>query len=362
MKKIKKVKKNKLSKSEKINMFLFSLICILTLSFTVGYSLLNQELSISGEAHFRPQEDLRITNIRVREAINGAVSSYENYSKKTVSAGCDLPYSDSTISYETTFTNFGTSEMMISNVIETINNYNVFYTLDEVVIDENGYETLVPINGVVGVVFKPGEQKKFVMTFKYHTYDDINTSLAGMLEFEFISNVKSKLAMGSSDLAGFFNGNIPKESIESIEIVPTMIMPEDGTVLGSWDASLDGDESVVAWYTNLDGDDLYELTLGCNKTLIAPEDSTMLFYGFTKMTTLNLNGILNTSLVKNMTYMFMGNSSLTSLKLDGLFTTPLVDDMYGMFANNSALSNLELTTVTTPSLINAGGLFNGVQV
>ena len=51
-------------KMNRTNNILFILLCIIVLSFTVGYSSLNKELKISAEASYRPEVDLRVTGIR----------------------------------------------------------------------------------------------------------------------------------------------------------------------------------------------------------------------------------------------------------------------------------------------------------
>ena len=53
------------ARKEKTGMMIYMLIASFILSLTVGYTALNSEVTISGEATFRVEEDIRITgNVR----------------------------------------------------------------------------------------------------------------------------------------------------------------------------------------------------------------------------------------------------------------------------------------------------------
>ena len=75
---IKKHKKERIKRNikDRTDLILFLLFCVFTLSFTVGYAALNQDLKISGEAMFRVQEDIRITNVSLYETTNLGLENY----------------------------------------------------------------------------------------------------------------------------------------------------------------------------------------------------------------------------------------------------------------------------------------------
>ena len=357
MKTLKELKRGK-DNTSKMNFILFILVCFITLSFTVGYSLLNKDLKISGEAFFRPKEDLRITDVKLYEVTDDARSSYSNYSKSVMNAGFDLTNLASTISYKVTFTNFSNIEMMVSDVTQVVDNSNIYYDLYEVLSDDNGNEYLNSVNSFEGLTFAIQEVRTFIITFKYNkdlTQLPEKTSVLGSIEFNFTCNVTSLLAQGSYATDSFFNGTISKDKIETITISPTMKVGSEA--LGSWDASLNGDGSVVAWYTDIDNDDLYELTLGCNKVLIAPENSSYLFALFSNVSEINLNGKLNTSSTTNMSAMFGANGALTKLDLAGIITNN-VTDMSLMFVSCTNLLSLDLSSFNTANVTTMEYMFS----
>ena len=80
-----KNKELNVKKGTRTNKILFLLFCVITLSLTVGYSALNQELKISGEAVFRVKEDIRITNVELAETTQMGIENYESkYTKNSI--------------------------------------------------------------------------------------------------------------------------------------------------------------------------------------------------------------------------------------------------------------------------------------
>ena len=135
-----------------------------------------------------------------------------------------------------------------------------------------------------------------------------------------LETTQSILAEGSqyNHASTFYNGTIKKETVESITFVSTLKVPKDARTT-AWDASLNKDGSVVAWYTDLDGNGLYEVNIGGNGKVYAPENSSNLFRYFTKLNEINFNNtfITNDKIYKttNMRNMFGRCSSLENLNI-----------------------------------------------
>ena len=227
-------KKNVRNKTREM---LFLLVTLFTLSLTIGYAALNEDLTISGEVEFKVEKDIRITNISLQEIENGAIENYNaKYSTSTITMGTSLPEINSTITYNVTVTNSGTVSQMIDSIsVVSNNNSNVEYQI-------SGYT----LKGLIS----PSEVKTFTVTLKYKsgvTAVPVNTNVDEVLGFNFVVPT-STLAQGNSGDATstFFNsGPIQKGEVESIEFLPTLDIGEDA--IGYWDASKNIDGTVIAW-------------------------------------------------------------------------------------------------------------------
>jgi len=96
----------------------------------------------------------------------------------------------------------------------------------------------------------------------------------------------------------------------------------------------------------------------------ANPDSSNLFYGFKKLTTIEGMEYFNTSKVTNMSNMFGASmfsaSALISLDLSN-FDTSKVTDMSNMFSNTSALTSLDLSNFDTSKVTNMAYMFNSAS-
>ena len=246
---MKKIKYKKDVKN-RTGLMLFLLFTCFTLCLSVGYAALNSDLKISGEANFRVVKDIRITDVSLYETTNLGLENYTSkYSKDTITIGSDLKEINSTISYKVKVQNSGTVVMWIDSIEETKNNDNIEYVLEGIGIKE---------------FINPGEEKEFTLKIKYKdgiTVLPSNTNIDTILKFNFIKP-ESTLAMGEkvNSTEPFFNGKIAREKIESIEFRPTLDVVDNA--VGSWDASLDRNGTVIASYTDTDKNGLYELYIG----------------------------------------------------------------------------------------------------
>ncbi|WP_050342102.1 BspA family leucine-rich repeat surface protein [Olsenella sp. oral taxon 807] len=91
--------------------------------------------------------------------------------------------------------------------------------------------------------------------------------------------------------------------------------------------------------------------------VLAPADSSHLFWSLDAMETLDLSG-LDTSRVTDMSEMFRGCTSLSSLDLSGLDTSR-VTDMSEMFSVCYSLASLDLSGLDTSQVTKMIGMFEG---
>ena len=116
---------------KKISVYL-SLVALLALFVTtMAYSSLNVTLDVKGEANVRPSYDIRITGVRITEIKNAEELYNPRFSKNTISTGFNLNSNDSFITYEVTIRNEGNTPMMVSNLLESLdNNESIAYELN----------------------------------------------------------------------------------------------------------------------------------------------------------------------------------------------------------------------------------------
>ena len=343
--KFKNIKSNKRIRN-KTNTFLFYLLCVLTLSLTVGYAAINSDVSVSGEASFRTIEEIRISDVRMHEVTNGALESYSsNYNKDTVITGVDLPYTNSTITYKVEVTNYGSVAMKIDSITnESFNNNDMEYTT-------SGY--------TLNTFVSPGQTVELYITFKYKTTITTlptNTKLDSNIKLNFVKP-ESILAVGSNGngTSTFLYGTLKKNQIESVEFRPTIDVGE--SAIGSWDASLNRDATVIAWYTDTNSNNKYELYIGGNGEVELSQNSSNLFAYFTQLKTINFNNSLNTSKSVNMEGFFRNCNQLTSIDLSQLNTSN-VTNMTRMFASASRLSSIDLSALNTSKVTNMSYMFS----
>ena len=111
----------------KIKLLISLTFLILFVFNTVAYSGLATKLAITSEAMFRPITDIRVTDIKLDSATNGAVESYSpKFNVDTTTTGFVLPNVNSTITYKVKVTNYGNVNQTIYNFIKnSINSSNV---------------------------------------------------------------------------------------------------------------------------------------------------------------------------------------------------------------------------------------------
>jgi len=127
----------------------------------------------------------------------------------------------------------------------------------------------------------------------------------------------------------------------------------------AWDFSIDGDGSVLAWI-GIDGEDKV-LYIAAEDGVIAGEDATELFWGYTSVEYIDLSG-LDTSRVTTMYAMFLGCESLTEINFGDIDTSEVIDtskveNMASMFESCEALETLDLSQLDTGNVTSMSAMF-----
>lgn len=336
--------KTKKNVKPKTNLILFLLFCVFTLSLSVGYAALNEELNISGEATFRVEEDIRITNVSLSETTNMGIENYTNkYGKDSITLGVGLPNLESTVTYKVEIINSGTVSMWIDSITEELkNNSNMEYVLDGIGIKE---------------LINPGETKEFNLKVKYKEGVTLpsNTNLDAMLRFKFVKPVSILMNQSENDVTStFYNGNIAKEKVEEITFLPTLEVAPNA--IGYWDASENSDGTVIAWYTDNDNNNLYELNIGGIGEVYAPINSSKLFTHFSNVKSINFGKYFNTSNTTDIRAMFQLCSSLASLDLSN-FDTSKITDYYLMFNGARNIKKIDISSFNSSNVTNFRAMF-----
>ena len=361
MRTIKEGKRIKRLSKSKVNFRIFLLFCFSIIGLTVGYSALNEEVKISGEASVRPIKDVRITDVRLSETTNEGQFNYNNFSVNSISLGASLPNINSTVTYEVDISNIGNVPIIINSITpEYGENSNIEYVITGIEVGETKINTNA--NKTDDDMGLPTTIK---VTIKYK--DGVTTipadpSASLKLTFEFEVAIKSILAESSyRDTSVFNNSNITRDKIETIKFKGTMDVPADVTADKVWDASLNKDSSVIAYYTVNNGTGLYNVVIGGYGKVQFPPNSSYLFQKYKNLEKIDFGDYIDTSNVTNMSNMFSGGwdvLSLTSLDVSK-FDTSNVTNMGYMFNNCSGLTSLDVTNFNTSKVIDMSNMFSG---
>ena len=159
-----------------------------------------------------------------------------------------------------------------------------------------------------------------------------------------IDEIKPGINASKTMKREWFNGSeIDKNSVESIEITNNANVPSNA--IKSWDASADSSRSVMAYYVDNDSDGKYEVYVGADKGVLAPQNSSGLFRDFNNLTSLELR-YLNTSNVVSMGAMFAELHSLRHLDVSNFDTSKVTSFnnnwWSGVFYNCRSLESLDL--------------------
>ncbi len=152
--------------------------------------------------------------------------------------------------------------------------------------------------------------------------------------------------------APVFGSRIMRKEIRSVTFVDSL---EEANVT-AWDVSQNGNGSVMAWLQKKG--DLYDLYIGANGSIAAPENCAVLFAGYENMQQLHFNGAFATDSIWSAFGMFHGCTSLTELDLRH-FDTSGITNMHGMFYGCSSLRSLDVGHFDTSNVTNLSLMFYG---
>ena len=157
-----------------------------------------------------------------------------------------------------------------------------------------------------------------------------------------------------------FHTDFYKENIVSVTFLDNNNVPSNATE--SWNVSEDKENGgVMAWVIpNNNDSSKYDLYIGAKSGVIANEDSSHLFYYFTKLNTINFNNNFNTSRATTMEGMFYACEGLLALDLKS-FNTSNVTNMRSMFDRCSNLSDLDVSSFDTSNVTTMIFMFDWVN-
>ena len=170
-------------------------------------------------------------------------------------------------------------------------------------------------------------------------------------------NEKNRLMLADINSQTYFNSGVEKNKIESIAFKLGEV-PSQG-IISQFDVSEKQDGSIIGYYTDEDGNSMYELTFISTKQIYANIDSKNLFSYLTNLKSIDLSNF-DTSDVTNMNGMFMGCSSLTSIDVNN-FNTSKVTDMAFMFDFCISLQSIDLSNFDTNKVTNMEVMFESCQ-
>ena len=153
-------------------------IIFIVILLTIGYSAFSSNLAINNVTAFiKAKKIVQVTGITATDYIDGGVSNYENYTYNSVSASLSLPNATSTVTYDITITNLGSTELGIVNITGLPNNLTYSgYRLGTMLCDDTD-----------STVCNLGSVSTIHLTIGYadNGYDSSNTSYDFELTFTF---------------------------------------------------------------------------------------------------------------------------------------------------------------------------------
>ncbi len=142
------------------NLLFTTVIFMSVLFISIGYSALNSELAISGEAKVEILTDIKVTNVTMHSAENGAFLTYNpDFTNTTSEMSVTLPNANSKITL----------------IIEVTNRTADYYHLDQIneFINSNSDINYEILNKEV-IYFSPNSVTEIEVTFSYNTYSETN--------------------------------------------------------------------------------------------------------------------------------------------------------------------------------------------
>lgn len=124
-----------------------------------------------------------------------------------------------------------------------------------------------------------------------------------------------------------------------------------------WDVSEAGDGSVMAWVDYNSSQGYYDMFIGAEGGVIAPENCAGLFSGYINAEYIRFNGAFDISHVSDISYLFYGCKNLKEVDLSG-FDTANVTNMSGLFSVCESIEMLDLSGFDTARVTDMRWMFD----
>ena len=275
-------------KIKNYNIILLILLVASTIIMGIGYAAIN---SVTGEINVtvsaEAQEGVFITNIELVSEVDAdtGISNINNYIGTTM---------NSTVALSTTNPN---SEIVYK--VTVYNRGDQSSTYLGALYDEEFYDNLGIVFEVEGISVEdeiaPKETKEFTIKFKYK--DGVipeSNILNSYINFKFGN--PNRLMLANQNDGTYLNSGIAREQIEDIKFIYGEV-PSEG-VISQFDASEKQDGSINGYYTDTDGNGMYELTFASTEQIYANIDSSYLFYDLINVKTINFDNFSTTGTTK----------------------------------------------------------------
>lgn len=298
------------------NAIFLILILISIIIMGIGYSAINSITGeIKGTATAEAQSGVFITDVELESYVDADIntSKINNYIGTTM---------NSTVVLSSTNSN---SEIVYKVTVYNSGEQNETYL--GTIYDEEAYDNLGIIFEVEGIALDdeigPKETKEFTIKFKYKdgVIPDSNI-LNSYINFKF--GTPNRLMFADYQAETYLNSGVARDKIEDIKFVYGEV-PETGLIevegINSFfDASEKQNESIWGYYTDVDGNGMYELTFASTEIIYTNIDSSYLFYDLTNVKTINFENFSTKDSTK-MKAIFYGCQSLIDLNLSKIDTS-----------------------------------------
>ena len=318
--------------------FLFS-----TLIMTIGYSALSSNLMISGNARFSVISGIRITNVTHNRNEKGATEvTSPTFTKNAVTLNFRLPNQSSKIVYELEISNFTVNQTYFDRIEIITTDPNITCTSGMATRQLLHAETADTRNMITCSYNETGivTQNDITFSARYYFKDNVSTLVAG-----------------ANNTTVFGTTMITRDLVESIKFVRDVPVPTSG-VLGSWQAGIVQNGSVMAWYTDLDNNNLYEVTVSGVDGVFANPSSVSLFRNYTNLESIDFNDAFSTANATNISYMFNGSPKIESLDMSN-FDLGKNTTIASMFVGTTNLKHVNVSNWNLNNITNLNAFFSG---
>lgn len=296
------------------------------------------------------QEGIFITEINCIEEVTGTYHSTINSCSGTMmSSTINLSNVDmnSHVTYEITIYNNTIDAVEFRKVVYDDN----FYDNDSIIYELDGLKERDVLDTKKSITFR--------ITFKYKTgIIPSNNTLNAYLNFKFAPKERTLYASGKSATSPFLHGTLSRQSIESVVFKTNSEAPNN--FIGNWGICLEEQDDIMAYYADVDGNGLYEVTVVSDYHILANENSAGIFNACSKLKNIDLSG-LDTKNVTNAYQMFRNCDCLVNLDLSNMDTSN-VTITQSMFEGCSTLSKINLENADFSAVTNYTDMLKDVPI